>query len=330
MATEEQVTMLKKAFEEEIGRWKNQFVGVSEELEQLRKERAEEKQSTSNEQATQSKTDVLIESINKTVGEAKEGLDVMNDKWGKTLTRLIEKIVERDQYDRLNSILLHGFKFLPNLSDLEFIFFICKEMNRLFPSIRGQLRPYHIDDAHPLRTIKKGPTKVVIVKFSNRWVRHEIMRCQEDLVGTPFRVTEHLTFHTRQLLSSAGDLVGKHNVHTFKTVVYATYQSKRYAIRNIRDLQKLELLIHPPPPGVTHTIEDIPAIVNSTPNLIDEAPVHHDHYIINYGKLYESLFHDEYNQSEPLRGTYVVRGRPSRNGRGGRSGYSVRNRGSTY
>ena len=87
-------------------------------------------------------------------------------------------------------------------------FFIVKLINDLFPSLGGTVRPCHIDAAHPLKTVKNRTTKVVVVKFVNRWIKDSIINCQYDLQGTGLTVTEHLTQNTFDLISASKAVVG--------------------------------------------------------------------------------------------------------------------------
>ena len=254
-----------------------------------------------------------MKEIEKKCSNATEGLKNMDKKYSACLEDLSERTLSLEQYLRKNSALLHGYKHLPNLSGLDFIMFVVDELNRLFPSLRGRVLPIHIDDAHPLKTKNNRPNnKIIIVKFANRWVKHDIMRCESDLKWTPFSVTEHLTPHTLKLLSLAGNLVGKANVCTFKTMVYATCNDMKYLIKNFRDLKSLECIVN----NESHVVDNL-----NTDQSIDiikkKAETDRAKYMIDYPTIYDSLLQNNDNSSLPLKGIAVrARGRPSRYGRG--------------
>ena len=202
----------------------------------------------------------------------------------------------------------------------------------LFPSMTGPIHPVYIDDAHPLHDKKS-----VIIKFSNRWVKNEVMRCKNDLIGTGLKVTEHLTPYTLELVSSAEKIVGPSNVWVYNTLVFARFGNTRYSIRTAHDLDVLynavnkpEVPIIPQPSNDTnlrngkqdvstdksqisaHTQEQLYRSI-LTPNTSDYdiTPGLHDAtYNNNYPALFNSMFYRNNTK------TSTLRGRPSRNGRG--------------
>ena len=163
----------------------------------------------------------------------------------------------------------------------------------------------------PLKTSSKG--KTVIIKFTNRWVLHELLKCQNDLKGTPFTLSEHLTGHTRKVMSLAGDLVGKDNVYNFKTKVYAIHASKHYMLHNFNDIKKLENVIHPPSPVPPQTDD---GEQNASVVAVDVNTTQSHTPIFDYRGLYDSIQADNMRTDKPLRGSTLMCGRPSRNGRG--------------
>ena len=321
--TSEEINQMKKEFKEELLKWQNKVNDVQSQLVKVRAEKLQQVNSTN-------ETDILdvLSNIEESCASADKGLKDMDVKWSTCLDYLSERILASDQYSRLNSALLHGYKNLPNLTGLDFIIFIANEINCLFPSLRGRVLPIHIDDAHSLRTKQdRVGNKVVIIKFANRWVKYDIMRCASDLAFSPFSVTEHLTPYTLKLLSLAGELVGRQNVWTFKTIVYATYKNMKYAIKNFRDLKSLECIINS---NNSRNIVQASDTDNLTPasnitttktyeqpdeDLREIADMARTNYLNEYPMLYQSLL--QYDASQPLRGSVMrARGRPSRNGRG--------------
>ena len=172
------------------------------------------------------------------VRSIKRGLYETDLKWNGRFTALSEEVFGGQQYDRRNNAIIEGYKYLPNMSNLEFILATVRELNYLFPSLKNSIRPHHIDDAHPLPT-KSGMPKKVIIKFANRWVKTAIIKCSADLKGSGLSVTEHITPYTSQLLKAASDVVGAKNTSVYNTTVFAEHGGFRYPIKNTKDLKAL-------------------------------------------------------------------------------------------
>ena len=251
----------------------------------------------------------------------------------KTILTLSEMVEQGRQYSRFNGLLIHGFKNCPlNLNDIDFIFYIAQELNCMFPSLKGKILPIHIDEAHPLSK-KKGGTKLVLIKFVNRWVKRSILSCEADLRGTGISLSEHLTDFTLKLISSAKALVGDENVWVFKNTVFAQSGGKELKIRNSDDLKKLRTEstnltsqnnttisntteMPQPPPTIVSTIdltnnETTAPAASTFPNNLPLGRAH--------GSQVCTLPHQTH---APSRGTYRARGRPSHNGRGGSRNYN--------
>ena len=323
MATGDEIEDMKRKFQEEISEWQKKFEDLQCKVDQAC---AEKPCGKANSSIIQDDSSEVLNNIKKTCDDANKGLSVMKEKWSTCLEDLSERLLEQDQYSKKDNLLLRGFKNLPNLYGLDFIYFIADYINFLFPSLRGMVRPIHINDAHPLKT-KRGNNNVVIIKFCNRWVKHDILRCEEDLIGSPFSVTEHLTHHTLKLRSLAGNLVGRENVWTFKTKVYAAHNGMKYVIRKLNDLKSLETIIlntassssndGAPCTPANVQLNTTNNSVQSAQNIRHEAVIDRSKYILNYPSLYDSLTVHNDNNSQPFRGT-TMRGKPSRNGRGRR------------
>ena len=213
------------------------------------------------------------------------------------------------------------------MNNWDFIHATANELNCLFPSLNGPIHPIHIDDAHPLNK------QTVIVKFSNRWIKTEVMKCKRDLEGSGLTITEHLTPHTLELVASAGKIVGPNNVWVYNTSVFARHDNTRFRIRNAQDLNELceaaksktdvLPLSQTSSQNTNSSHKNIGADTQST--VITPLVQHNDNYYNNYPALYNSLFYCNTNYTK----TSTIRGRPSRNGRGRhstRGAYNVRNR----
>ena len=155
-----------------------------------------------------------ISDTTKNVGDLK--LDLT--KWFQTIN---DEIEVAKQYSCQNNGILEGMENVPNINGYAFICYIAQALTNLFPSLctnYGPVLPIHIDAAHPLPS-KRGRS-VIIVKFVNRWMKELLVEHQDDLPHH-VRFSEHITHHTRELLSSAQDIVGKENAVIYKTAVFA-------------------------------------------------------------------------------------------------------------
>ena len=261
------------------------------------------------------------------VKELKQELHFIN----KGLQSVSEQFQVSQQYSRKNNVIINkGFKFLPNMNNWDFIHATVNELNYLFPSMTGPIHPIYIDDAHPL------DKQTVIIKFSNRWVKNEVMRCKSDLNGTGLKITEHLTHHTLELITSAEKLVGPSNVWVYNTLVFARFEDTRYSIRTAHDLDVLASAVknkidpkvsmpstsqHVSSTPLSRNAEGNPSAENSqehctdntiSDNTANDIPSQYNtEYINNYPALYNSLPCRNLNTK-----TSILHGRPFRNGRG--------------
>ena len=184
--------------------------------------------------------------------------------------------------------------------------------------------------------------KTVIIKFSNRWVKNEVLKRRHELDGSGLTVTEHLTPHTLQLLSAANKIVGDENTWIHNTIVFAQYAGIRYSIKTFKDLDLLSEKANNELPSIQNT-PSISSPVMNTPltqvseSTVSEAPSsvttsvlvsgtptetavpnqQNKHYMneyeLNYPSLYQTLL---FNKIPSRSSTMRMRGMPSRNGRG--------------
>ena len=268
--------------------------------------------------------------IKKDIAETEKRIGVLENnvtEWvediRKEVQTLSEKVEEDRQYSRFNSAILHGFKNCNlHLNDIDFIFYIANELNRLFPSLNGKILPAHIDEAHPLSK-KKGGTKLVLIKFVNRWVKRSLLACEADLIGTGISISEHLTGFSQKLVSSAKALVGDDKVWVYKNTVFAQSGEKEFKIRNTTDLNKLR-------PVIPNSASDVITVStsNSTtesslpPSIIDSTTIPTAATFPNTVPLGNK--NNLQGRRPQPRSVSITRplGRPSRNGRGGLRHYN--------
>ena len=153
-------------------------------------------------------------------------------KWDSLFKTFFCKFNIADQYSRRNNAILRGLYNLPNLTGHQFIRFIADYLNFLFPSLNGEkILPIHIDDAHPLKG--KG---MVIIKFTNRWIKDRLFELQGDLQNTGISMEEQLTDFTKDILSSAQTEFGADNVSVHKTLVRAKVNGSKHTFRSPGEL----------------------------------------------------------------------------------------------
>ena len=320
----ETIEEIKRQFKEELLQMEGKFNAVKAQLDKVREDNRSKKAAASSNDDFQQ----VLNNIEKECANATEGIKRMDEKWSSCLEGLSDQIHISDQYSRKNSLILRGYRYnIPNVNNCDFIQATASELNNLFPSLRGQVHPIHIDDAHPL-----GNKKTVIIKFSNRWVKHEILKCKRDLEGTGLTVTEHLTPHTQELIAASEKIVGLNNVWVHNTVVFARHKDTRFTIRTVRDIEFLKRNASLPeasqtdlapiekpapesliPSSGTDTLPPAGFIENDTTGTYCFPPTqHNDNYGNNYPNLYNSLFYRNVGTTK----TSILRGRPSHNGRG--------------
>lgn len=326
---------IENSFADELSYWKNKCIDMEKKIDQHIKE------VTSPSKEVSSEVEISL-TLKEEVKCIKDNMMEMEKRWSNRFLSLSEQFAISDQYSRKNSLKIRGYKALPKLTGYNFIKATAEELNILIPSLNGSIKPTHIDDAHPLPTKadKDSGNKTVIVKFSNRWVKNEILMRRNELEGTGLTITEHLTPHTFQLLSAAQKIVGEDNTWVHNTVVFAQHNGIRYSIKTFNDLDLLQKkantetpTLHKNPPSTPTTINNVseghknmptPAAmfengsnnkyVNTVPNY--QSNNYTNDYELNYPTLYNTLLFNA-NKSKTRTSTYTMRGRPSRNGRGG-------------
>ena len=194
MATVEELSEREMAWKQEMLLWRNKYESLEKKVEMtIAKGCSKTNESTKPKEACCDKVIKELETIKIDIQASNKGVANLEKKVNDWFQSINEKVEIDRQYSRKNNALLHGFKKLPDFRGAEFIRYIAEQLNYIFPSLSGTIYPCHIDDAHPLNTKKNGKTKVVIIKFVNRWIKDEIMKCKEDALNVGLSVTEHLT-----------------------------------------------------------------------------------------------------------------------------------------
>ena len=156
MASVEELVEKEKLYKEEIALLKAQYKEMGERVD------AKLNSSTTSPQAQVAiLPDEDLVKMKKDIAETEKRIDVLENnvtEWvediRKEVQTLSEKVEEDRQYSRFNSAILHGFKNCNlHLNDIDFIFYIANELNRMFPSLNGKILPAHIDEAHVVQRI---------------------------------------------------------------------------------------------------------------------------------------------------------------------------------
>ena len=150
-----------------------------------------------------------------------------------------KKIERQDQYMKFDNLLLHKFpRPSRNLSSLQFSCFIADQINYFLPALPVPVHWSHISDAHPLRTRSKK-SNVIIVRFCNRNIRHEIYDNRYNLTKRGLAITEHLTENNLKILARAKELFGFECVWTEKCNIMVHVNGKTKKVNSIADTNEL-------------------------------------------------------------------------------------------
>ena len=184
-----------------------------------------------------------IDEIQKTSSELQERCSNLNF----IIKELSKELNNIKQYIKLDNLLFHKFD-LPSqeLSSLQFSQFMAQQINYYLPQLSVPVSWHHISDAHPLRT-KSRKSNVIIVRFCNRNIRHEIYSKRELLRKPGAAITEHLSEDNLKILYRAKECFGAHNVSTDKCKVVSYVNDKYVKFNSIDDVnEKFELSIAQP------------------------------------------------------------------------------------
>ena len=159
----------------------------------------------------------------------------------KEIVRLKEKHNENDQYLRSNNLVFRNL--LPNNYKVmsgaaAFAHYVAEQINYFLPMLNIPVSVHNIDIAHPLRSNAKGQPPI-IVRFTNRHVRHNVFENKDYLKRFGIFVTEHLTADNVKLLNKAQGIVGYENAWSFNGKIFALTNSGRVVLKTESDLTTL-------------------------------------------------------------------------------------------
>ena len=316
-----ETSLEKQELLKQIKHWESKFMEVDAKFNELSQKYDEDKQtiatkppiipsSTINNNQEPSNE---IQVMKAQIAEALQGLKSLTEEVrSSSELKNKERVDELEQYLKRNSLLVKGLNIPPNTYGIDFIKFIVTTLNTLFPDLEEAVKLHHIDDAHPLKTKNGG--KVIIVKFSCRWLKNDIYKCRSKLRGTDVSITEHLTSNSVKLLESVKAVVGKDTkVYTNNCVINLKFNNKKYFIRTFNDVQFLanRTGYRVPPPGMQkqQRVPDIPH--DYAVQTVDPASAGFP-YVADY-----NMFPASYNSfAYPYQNSLPPRGRASHYGRG--------------
>ncbi len=168
-------------------------------------------------------------SLEKTVLEVKrlaaENLELKQEIKSKdnTISNLVNKSNEAEQYSRRNNIRIFGLK---DGGRQETIFDTEKLVLRLFNHKLGvKLSASDVDITHRLGKLTRDSDRPVIVKFSNRKAKISVITQRKNLKGSRVVITEDLTSANYRLLQQTRDLTCVTQTWTREGRIYAKNDS---------------------------------------------------------------------------------------------------------
>ena len=158
----------------------------------------------------------------------------------KEINTLNIKTNSTDQYTRINNLLFHNLfiQMFGKYDKTEFAHKVAELLNYFLPMLKTPVSIHNIDIAHPMRKNAKGQP-IVIVRFTNRHVRHDIYDNKDFLKNHGVLVTEHLTSENVKLLNEAQRLVGRDNAWSYEGKLFAISNNKTFLLKSADDLLNL-------------------------------------------------------------------------------------------
>ena len=178
-----------------------------------------------------------------------EELDIIKADYQKEINLMKQKNNDYNQYLRKNNLVCENF-LLPNwamkndCNGFQLACYVAFWLNKFLPMLITPVTPYNINITHPLRNNSKGQP-VIIIRFVNRYVRHDVYNNREALLQHGITVNEHLTQENLRLKRKAEGIVGVSKVWSFDCKIYALSRGKSISIWNEKSLTFLRPLSNP-------------------------------------------------------------------------------------
>ena len=160
--------------------------------------------------------------------------------FNKEISQLKEQNNSLDQYLRSNNLFFRNFHIPENCEGARLAYYVANKLNYLMPYLDIPVSVHNINITHPMRTNAQGHT-LIIVRFTNRHVRHNIYENRLHLQNYGITVTEHLTQYNVKLLHAAKNKVGQDNAWSYNGKIFALSNGKRVIISNNLHVENLEV-----------------------------------------------------------------------------------------
>ena len=152
-----------------------------------------------------------LEKINKRLDEVlkennsmKGSLVIVND----SLAKIQKDNDNIEQYTRSDNILIHGIPFIDNNAEKNLDKTVLDVINSNMTSVN--ILPSDISILHRVSRPSSAPSskpQPVVVKFTRKTVRNDVLHHRKELKGKRISITEQLTPFRSQMLMKANDLV---------------------------------------------------------------------------------------------------------------------------
>ena len=173
----------------------------------------------------------------------------LQEKWSEidSAIKVCQKeILELKQYIMMDDLLFHNFhlpKNHENMSSLQFSYFMACQINYYLPQLACPVSWQHISDAHPLKT-KNNKSQVIIVRFCNRNMRHEIYS-NRAFLPSRMSITEHLIPQNLEVTRKAKELFGFRRFYTDRCKTYVNVNGKDVRVKTVDDVKQASRSVNP-------------------------------------------------------------------------------------
>lgn len=133
------------------------------------------------------------------------------------------RLNDLEQQGRKNSIRIFGLRDTSTKETAEEC--VTEIVNFVNNNLNVTLREVDIDIAHRLGKFDKDRPRNVIVKFTHRRKKHEIIRARKELKGTGYTIFEDLTKHNQLILKDAYKLSSVKNTFSVDGKLFAVLQN---------------------------------------------------------------------------------------------------------
>jgi len=142
------------------------------------------------------------------------------------------KTDDLESYSRRNNIRVYGINETTNEDTTQQFVDICKQKMGI------TINKTSIDRCHRLKHGKVG-SRPIIVKFSNSTARDTVFFNKTKLKGTSIVIREDLTKLKNDVYKEACKTLGRKNVWTTNSKVYASVRNRRIVLNSVDEVRKI-------------------------------------------------------------------------------------------